>query len=303
MEKVMFKWLRYILDFLRNRIWGKKTTTTSTPVEIPIRPIQHNKKAVCIGINDYPGHRNDLKGCVNDAQGWYHILQKTFGFTTPSLLLNSQAKKATVLKELNHLVDKAKVGDVLAITFSGHGTAKPDWSSNEADEPDSKDEAWCLYDGLLLDDDIRSIIKRLQEGVRLIVISDSCHSGTVTRAFLKSVGMEVYAKPRYMPPEDIAEANLLGGLKIKKRLFYSEENMKEILISGCKATEYSYDAKFNGKPMGALSHYALTVLKANPNMTYHQFYKNLRKSLPSRIHPQTPQLEGSESNKKRRVFE
>ncbi|WP_349769079.1 caspase family protein, partial [Zoogloea sp.] len=26
-----------------------------------------SKKALCIGINDYPGTQNDLSGCVNDA--------------------------------------------------------------------------------------------------------------------------------------------------------------------------------------------------------------------------------------------
>jgi len=28
------------------------------------------KKALCIGINDYPGTQNDLSGCVNDANDW-----------------------------------------------------------------------------------------------------------------------------------------------------------------------------------------------------------------------------------------
>ncbi len=26
-----------------------------------------SKKALCIGINDYPGTQNDLSGCVNNA--------------------------------------------------------------------------------------------------------------------------------------------------------------------------------------------------------------------------------------------
>ena len=28
------------------------------------------KKALCIGINDYPGTDSDLQGCVNDATDW-----------------------------------------------------------------------------------------------------------------------------------------------------------------------------------------------------------------------------------------
>ena len=29
-----------------------------------------SKKALCIGINDYPGTDSDLSGCVNDANDW-----------------------------------------------------------------------------------------------------------------------------------------------------------------------------------------------------------------------------------------
>jgi len=29
-----------------------------------------SKRAVCVGINDYPGVENDLNGCVNDARAW-----------------------------------------------------------------------------------------------------------------------------------------------------------------------------------------------------------------------------------------
>ncbi len=33
------------------------------------------KKALCIGINNYPGISNDLKGCVNDANDWAELLE------------------------------------------------------------------------------------------------------------------------------------------------------------------------------------------------------------------------------------
>ena len=34
------------------------------------------RKAVCVGINNYPGIFNDLKGCVNDAKDWSAWLQE-----------------------------------------------------------------------------------------------------------------------------------------------------------------------------------------------------------------------------------
>ena len=33
-----------------------------------------SKKALCIGINNYRGVSNDLRGCVNDAQDWSNLL-------------------------------------------------------------------------------------------------------------------------------------------------------------------------------------------------------------------------------------
>ena len=49
------------------------------------------KKAICVGINNYPGTSNDLQGCVNDAKDWLTALN-SFGFET-SLMLDSQATR------------------------------------------------------------------------------------------------------------------------------------------------------------------------------------------------------------------
>ncbi len=79
--------------------------------------------------------------------------------------------------------------------------------------------------------------------------------------------------------------------------------MPEILISGCSDSEYSYDAEFDGRPNGAMTALAIGVIKQNPAITYREFYAGLRALLPSKEYPQTPQLEGSETNKDRKIFE
>ena len=138
------------------------------------------KTALCIGINDYPGTQNDLRGCVNDANDWATALAGR-GFTV-SKLLDSQATKAAMVAAFQQLIGNAKSGDTVAITFSGHGTLAPDTSG---DEIDGYDEALCPYDiqqgNVLLDDEIHQLFGKRPEGVRLILLSDSCHSGTVTR--------------------------------------------------------------------------------------------------------------------------
>jgi hypothetical protein len=41
---------------------------------------------------------------------------------------------------------------------------------------DCKDETWCFYDTHLLDDEIGALWKEFKAGVRIIVVSASCHS-------------------------------------------------------------------------------------------------------------------------------
>jgi hypothetical protein len=245
------------------------------------------KKAVCVGINNYPGTANDLQGCVNDANDWSALLTD-FGFET-GLMLDSQATRQNVKAALSDLVTSAGEGDVIVFTYSGHGTQVIDISG---DEGDSYDEAIYVYDGTILDDDLRVIIDKINPKATLVVISDSCFSGTVTRLIPENT------KPRFMPARNIS-----GDRVVRQRFLLPEANMPEILISGCSDSEYSYDADINGRYNGAMSAMALSVIKQNPKVTYNEFHASLRKLLPSSEYPQTPQLEGADDHKDTLLFE
>ena len=139
-----------------------------------------SKSALCIGINNYPGTHMDLSGCVNDANDWAAELAAR-GFAV-SKLIDSQATKAAMVSGIQSLIGSAVSGDVVVITFSGHGTYVPDVNGDEAD---GLDEALCPYDlqtngAALIDDEINTLFSARKAGVRLALISDSCHSGTVT---------------------------------------------------------------------------------------------------------------------------
>lgn len=43
------------------------------------------------------------------------------------------------------------------------------------------DETWVLYDRQLVDDELYKIWSKFKPLVRILVFSDSCHNGTVTR--------------------------------------------------------------------------------------------------------------------------
>ena len=245
------------------------------------------KRAVCVGINNYPGIFNDLKGCVNDATDWSTLLQN-FGFET-RLMLDSQATRTNIKAALQNLVEVTSAGDVAILTYSGHGTQVPE---SGGDEGDTYDEAICAYDGNIIDDELRVLLEGLHPRATLVVISDSCFSGSVTRIAPEP------ATPRFIPP-----AISTAGMVPRRPFLLPEADMPEILITGCTDSEYSYDAEFDGRPNGAMTASAIRVILQNPNLTYREFYAGLRNLLPSRDYPQTPQLEGSDANKDRKLFE
>ena len=245
------------------------------------------KKAVCVGINNYPGIFNDLKGCVNDARDWSALLQG-LAFEV-RLILDSQATRTSVKAALQGLVDSTNAGDIAVFTYSGHGTQMVESGS---DEGDPYDEAICLYDGNVIDDELRIILQGIHPQAMLVVISDSCFSGSVTRIAGEK------AVPRFIPPAVSTE-----GMPARRSFLLPEAAMPELLITGCGDNEYSYDAEFDGRPNGAMTALALRVIRQNPAATYREFHAGLRALLPSRDYPQSPQLEGSDANKDRRLFE
>jgi metacaspase-1 len=275
------------------------TNTSTTKSEAPAIITSNKKVSFSYGINMYPDPRNNLQGCVNDAKDWADLLTNIYGFKN-TLKFDKEVTYSAVYEILGNMIADAKSGDKLVLTGSSHGTSVTD---KDGDDIDGKDEAVCLYDNIMLDDTFRNLIAKMVDGVSLTIISDSCFSGSVTREFLSSMSEPKYMKPRYMPPEDCVEANLVISLPKKMtREIFPEENMREVLISGCSDNQYSYDAYIGGSYRGAMSYYATKVIRANPTQTYAQFYANLRRNLPSSNYSQTPQLESSAANKNKPLF-
>lgn len=262
------------------------------------------KYSLSFGINKYPNPANNLKGCVNDAINWRNILRDKVGFDS-ILFLDSEVNSKNFSNSIIELSQKCIPDDIFVLTYSGHGSSVIDTHN---DELDGRDECICLYDKFFIDDEIKSLFDKFQKGVRICFISDSCHSGTVTRAFNNQniIKENLYKKARYLPPEDDNIALSISKLPLigKMKNIIIEDDMIDILIAGCKDTEYSYDAIIDGIPCGAFSYYAQKVIKESiiEKLTYEEFYNSLKKYLPSNTYNQTPQLEGKEDNKKRIIF-
>jgi len=141
-----------------------------------------NGLALAIGLNSFStdsyGWDGKLKGCEFDANDMAAIARSQ-GFKT-STLLTKNATKIAVRKAIRSAADTLKSGDTYVLSYSGHGAYVDDTND---DEDDDFDETWCLYDGPMVDDELAQLWSKFKPGVRILVFSDSCHSGTVTKAF------------------------------------------------------------------------------------------------------------------------
>jgi hypothetical protein len=155
--------------------------------------------ALCVGLNSvnpnaYRGWKGALRGCVPDAEFMSSILRPA-GFKVRTLWDQDTAKKKNKADDVGTIANVKKYirraalgqnnqgglqkGDTFIVTYSGHGSQRTDFNN---DESDSKDETWCLFDGEMVDDERAELWTLFNPGVRIVLISDSCHSGTVAKA-------------------------------------------------------------------------------------------------------------------------
>ncbi|WP_273377672.1 caspase family protein [Actinopolymorpha pittospori] len=118
-----------------------------------------------------------LAACELDANDMLTIADAR-GFDS-DIVLTTQATAETVKDAIHDAAQRLGNGDLFFCTYSGHGGQVPDRNGKE--EPDGMDETWVLYDRQLVDDELYAIWGEFEAGVRILVLSDSCHSGTMTR--------------------------------------------------------------------------------------------------------------------------
>ena len=201
-------------------------------------------------------------------------------------------------------------GDIYLITYAGHGGQVPDLDDDEPsvddEEPDGLDETWCLYDGQMIDDELSVLWGDFAHGVRILVVSDSCHSGTVIKAPREAVHPGPPARPatnaaaggiryRFMPPQVAAGTyrknerfyeGILSGLR---NLFGADPDRRAgrigasvRLLSGCKDHQFAMDGNVNGLFTGRL----LRVWDQGAfDGTYEEFHQQIVALMPS---SQTP---------------
>lgn len=215
-----------------------------------------------IGVNEvdpnhYAGWSGPLQACEADADD-YLALAVDRGFEARALLTDA-AVRTTVVEGIRDAASRLEEGDMFLLTYSGHGGQIPDSSG---DEIDGFDETWCLFDGQLVDDELGALWAAFEPGVRILVISDSCHSGTAVRApqlvdrrtltsgpIAEDLGI-VDAAYRAMPRRESLRTfrrNREFYTELQARLPEPTDPVATVrLLSGCQDNQLSLDGSRNG---------------------------------------------------------
>ena len=282
---------------------------TKTPAAPKARGLSLNIGLNSVSPGHYGGWTGDLSACEFDAKDMAALASGRGMKAT--VLLTKSGTRAKVLAAVRAASKTLVKGDFFFLTFSGHGGQVPDVSGEETDK---LDETWCLYDGQLIDDELYLELGKFATGVRILVLSDSCHSGTVVRAGPPAIGIVApELRSKMMPPSvgmrtyeahkafydklqmDVAKAEggtvvdpdeALAGVAVSTRLTKIAKRFKAraILISGCQDNQSSYDGQHNGAFTGRL----LTVWnRGNFDGNYVSFHAHIKSGMPA---IQTPNL-------------
>jgi hypothetical protein len=258
-----------------------------------------------------PSHYDDWDGalaaCEFDANDMNSLAQSR-GFES-SILLTEAATADAVTNAIKRVAEELDPGDFFFITYSGHGGQVPD--RNNEEEPDRSDETWLLYDRQLVDDELYVLWGTFAQGVRIFLLSDSCHSGSVAKAIqdegsvpnvVATAEAAAQQSPRYRAlPRDKMIATYRAHAKlyddIQNAVPGSESSQSDVgatvvLISGCQDDQISRDGFTNGR-------FTEEFLKVWDNGAwkggYRNFHEAIRSGMPGDQQPNYMQV-GAQSS-------
>ena len=251
-----------------------------------------------IGLNAVdPDHYNDwsgeLESCENDANAMESIASGC-GFQT-KLLLTRDATKQNTLDTITHYASELTAGDIFLFTFSGHGGRVFNFP-NRNPEFELFDETLCLFDEMLVDDELKSICWPLfQKDVRIQCVFDSCHSGGMLkyRGGFVTEELSPWNTPKYAPNDVVCETlekNKERYQKISQKIVKKSKEKQEIraivaILAACTERQVAYA----NHDHSLFTDFLLKVWKSKEYSNLEEFCTRITNSIPN--HRQTPNLQ------------
>jgi Caspase domain/Domain of unknown function (DUF4384) len=258
---------------------------------------------------------NQLRGPSVDIDSMQQTLISDWKFAPGDVraLRDQEATHARVLQELSALEQRTAPGDTVVIYYSGHGTSAND-GDNGYDLPYATG-AWVPYDLDLTSNQSaqrslvigrRDLVPPLQtldkSGRWVVVISDSCYSGQVVRAFAQK-----FSHSRFLPlnvtHRDLGVSQNAAPVVAARPPPPPYPYQHVVLLSGASDSETGADISteaqlsaqptLDGKFHGAFTDAFLRLLKGQllPGaFNYAQAREAMNAFLEHRNFPQHPQL-------------
>jgi len=214
-------------------------------------------KGIAIHIAvDSPGDCTCNDGKLSDCEASTRALAeftKKRGFAQPREFIGTAR-----LEDVKKTIADAQgldPGDILLLTFAGHGCQVPGRVSRA--DPDGFDENWCLSNHPLVDNDVDLLLSGFAEGVRIVIISESCHAGGIP-ALLKRMLRELLpfalklfdsgARERRERLTTVVRRDEpvpdVSKLEIKRRPSQTEIKARVLLLAACRENQTSEDGLF-----------------------------------------------------------
>lgn len=245
--------------------------------------------AINIGLNIIDavryGNNGRLPYCANDANEM-SVLAFNEGYYIQDFLIDKDATAGNVNIALNKAAEALYGGDKLLLTYSGHGGQHPDQNGDEKD--DKYDETWVLYDRKFLDDELYYAWSKFRKGVRIVLVSDSCFSGTVAKpsvtgrnAFLEILQSE--AQLHYKRHKEIYDSHA----KFLPSSNDLDIQASVILLASSQDNQTSKSRSRSGNKLSLFTDELLTVYSQKDyKLNYKTFIEAIKNRIPSHI--QTP---------------
>ena len=280
-------------------------------IVISLHSPAQEKRALLIAIDDYSAPPdyvptgknrtvfNSLDGCINDARSIYSIVVSKFRFNASMVdtLYDKDANRAAIQKKLNALLDKSKPGDIAFLYYAGHGSQVPNSLTEETDKKDESivpSDTWKEGVEDIRDKELAAIYNRfIDKGVKLTVIMDCCHSGSLSRGpntpgkfrFIADANYDAKDASRPLAPEERKEGNFL-------------------IMSAAQDNEFAQEQiDENNIPHGAFT-IALTqaLEQQSVNASSFNLFSSIRAILKSNGKKQEPVLGGSKERQLETLF-
>ncbi len=271
-----------------------------------------SKHALIIAVGNYPleGGWNKISSMNDVALIEQALFAQGFEGKNMILLTDADATYSGIENAFKALESKVKIGDIVVIHFSGHGQQIED---NNNDEIDGYDESIIPYDARLnyqkgvyegehhfRDDELGRNLSQIRKKVgpqgNVLVILDSCHSGTGTRGDRVSRGTGEKFQSKDYHPISSSRGSESGGFCESKE---TDDAAPLVVISGASAEQLNYEyTDENGVKYGSLS-FALSkaLTEVNHEMTYRGLFDAVQKEMGHIAPYQMPQIEGQVDQK------